>query len=219
MTKEINQLEMRINDLMDENEDFREKLGQIFLKFPSLSLFIQHWLTWSCEINFTFVCFFHDSQGLEPKQEVDLTEFRRAKDLRQRQYKAENQVLTKEVKWDYKGYNHCFYKHYVFLAALTSSLDFFLDWTAWRGETGAKETNQTHGEGKRWRRNHGIKLNTNYCITFSCHVFPLRDKRLLLGVSVCLSDIASLVIFQTKLCTDWPDEGRSYHWFCLSLEE
>uniref|UniRef100_A0A8C4PEF2 Centrosomal protein 290 n=1 Tax=Dromaius novaehollandiae TaxID=8790 RepID=A0A8C4PEF2_DRONO len=62
LIKEVNKLELKINDFLDENEELRQRLG------------------------------------LEPKTMIDLNEFRNSKTLKQQQYRAENQILLKEIE-------------------------------------------------------------------------------------------------------------------------
>nr|XP_048691588.1 centrosomal protein of 290 kDa isoform X1 [Caretta caretta] len=62
LIKEVNKLELKISDFLDENEDLRERLG------------------------------------LDPKTMIDLTEYKNSKALKQQQYRAENQILLKEIE-------------------------------------------------------------------------------------------------------------------------
>ncbi|XP_025905531.1 centrosomal protein of 290 kDa isoform X1 [Nothoprocta perdicaria] len=62
LIKEVNKLELKVNDFLDENEELRERLG------------------------------------LEPKTMIDLNELRNSKTLKQQQFRAENQILLKEIE-------------------------------------------------------------------------------------------------------------------------
>ncbi|XP_070533170.1 centrosomal protein of 290 kDa-like [Ptychodera flava] len=62
LTQNVNKLELQMNDLMEENEDLRERLG------------------------------------LDPKEPIDLTDFRMNRAIQSQQDRAMNQVLTKEIE-------------------------------------------------------------------------------------------------------------------------
>ncbi|KAG8439537.1 hypothetical protein GDO86_005659 [Hymenochirus boettgeri] len=62
LIKDINKLGIKTNDILDENEELKERLG------------------------------------LDPKTMIDLTEFKNIKALKHQQYRAENQILLKEIE-------------------------------------------------------------------------------------------------------------------------
>lgn len=99
MTREINQLELKINDLLDENEELRGRLGQSHAVYihRRCVLYQPLYLASRHKVLMIYIAAYF-LLGLNQKEEVDLTEFRRSKVLKQRQYRAENQVLLKEVK-------------------------------------------------------------------------------------------------------------------------
>ncbi|KAE8615304.1 hypothetical protein XENTR_v10008473 [Xenopus tropicalis] len=62
LIKDLNKHHLKLNDILDENEELKQRLG------------------------------------LDPKTAIDLTEFKNIKALKEQQYRAENQVLLKEVE-------------------------------------------------------------------------------------------------------------------------
>lgn len=85
--------------------------------------------------------------------------------------------------------------HNAFWPLFTLWLNIVPDWAAWRGETGAEETNPTHGEGKRWGFFHHVPLHY-ICPTFmvlGANVFLITKS---LHVSLTLLFAISLI----KVC-------------------
>ena len=62
LTKHINQLEMKINDMFDENDELRDRLG------------------------------------LDPKDKIDLTDYKKKKNVKEQEDRALNRILREEVR-------------------------------------------------------------------------------------------------------------------------
>uniref|UniRef100_A0A672SJD6 Centrosomal protein of 290kDa coiled-coil region domain-containing protein n=1 Tax=Sinocyclocheilus grahami TaxID=75366 RepID=A0A672SJD6_SINGR len=94
------------HDARDKDKELSDTLSRIRL-YESVSLSLFFLLHLYCEHSLKIFPFMGRmvwkrpslrSPGLNQKEELDLSEFRRSKILKQRQYKAKNQVLLKEVK-------------------------------------------------------------------------------------------------------------------------